>query len=572
MKKEDLVIGKEYSCIVNDKEVLLDNIKGKLEDKEFNGNAILKLVKIDFSGTPIFKFVRALETKKISELEREDNGKQYSFDVLVESVTETSGPLVLKLNDGSGFIYAKSFTPGRKAYLDIKTGDIIRAKLFIKVYENKKEAEFLGGYKVNKEMEEEVSKRINEEKEKRSIPKNKEFLIKSEHYDAMKETFIKAANLIRRAIIDSRKIIIRHHADCDGYCGGIALERAILPLIIEEHKSETTASYYYRRNPSRTPFYEYADATKDLSYSLEWIEKYEEKPPLIILADFGSSEEDLLAIKKLKIYDAQVIVIDHHQPFLENKSSPIREIVEVHLNPHLFGFNESITAGMLCSELSRFINENVKNIELLPALSGLGDKVNGKEIEEYLKIASEIVDLGFLKKVAKCIDFEAYYLGFVESRSLIDDLLGSNIEKQKKLVELLTKDIERREKEQLKIIQDLKSLKEVNGFKIFMLNLDEISLRSEFPPPGKITGMAYDIFSEHGKLRDVIVLGIGSDYITVRTSLEKFNTVNAIEYLKERINSGFISGGGHKMAGTIKFVKAVREKILEELINYLKNI
>ncbi|MGB9749154.1 MAG: DHH family phosphoesterase [Candidatus Woesearchaeota archaeon] len=572
MKITDLIVGKEYSCFVEGRIVKLNSIKGKLEDKEFNGNAILKLAKIDFSGTPVFKFVRASESKRISELGKEDNGKQYAFDVLVESVTETSGPIVFKLNDGSGFIYAKSFSPGKRAFSDIKTGDIIRAKLFIRVYDNKKEAEFLGYDDLNQERKEEVSRNIDEEKDKRSIPKNQEFIIKSECYDAMKETFLKAATLIRRAIIDSRKIIIRHHADCDGYCGGIALERAILPLIIEEHKNETTASYYYRRSPSKTPFYEYADATKDLSYSLEWIEKYEEKPPLIILADFGSSEEDLLAIKKLKIYDAQVIVIDHHQPFLHEEECPVKKIVEVHLNPHLFNFNESITAGMLCSELSRFINENASNIELLPALSGLGDKVKGREIEEYLKIASNRIDLEFLKKVAKCIDFEAYYLGFVESRSLIDDLLGSNIEKQKKLVELLMQDIERREKEQLKIIQDLKEEKEVNGFRIFMLNLDEISLRAEFPPPGKITGMAYDFFSERGKLMDVIVLGIGSDYITIRTSLEKFNTVRAIEHLKKKISSGFISGGGHKMAGTIKFVKAVREKILEELIDYLKNL
>ncbi|MEM2121322.1 MAG: hypothetical protein QXU20_01525, partial [Candidatus Woesearchaeota archaeon] len=147
---------------------------------------------------------------------------------------------------------------------------------------------------------------------------------------------------------------------------------------------------------------------------------------------------------------------------------------------------------------------------------------------------------------------------------------GINIDKQEKLVQLLIKDIERREKEQLKIINDFKEIKEVNGFKVYMLNLDEITMRAEFPPPGKITGMAYDYFSENGKEKDVIVLGIGSDYITVRTSLEKFNTVKAIQHLKSKINSGFISGGGHKMAGTIKFVRAARERILEELINYLK--
>ncbi len=570
---EKLTLGKIYIGDVNGKLVKVGNIVGTLSEGSFNGKAYVKLVRMNYPGKPVFSFQGPYLKKKISDIGLEDSGKQLSFDVVVDSIIETTGPTIFRFDDGSGSIEAKSFVPGRRAFPELKEGDTIKAKLFLRVFKNKKDAEFISYKRIEGGEREKLLESIESLKEERTKPKKIDFLVKSQCYEKLRDELVKAASIIKRAIIDSRQIIIRHHADCDGYCAAIALERAIIPLIVEQHKNESSAFSYYRRAPSRTPFYEYSDATKDLSYNLQSFYKIGKKPPLIIIVDNGSTEEDLLAIKKVRIYNAQVIVVDHHQPILRNGRSLTSDFVDAHINPYLVGFDANITAGMLCTELSRMINEKISNVDFLAALSGLGDKSKCAEMQEYLKIAeSRGFSEDYLRKVAKCVDFEAYYLGFIESRSLVDDLLGSDLNKQKQLVELLNEDIENRKNEQLRIIKAFVKEETLGKVRIYKLNLDDISLRMEFPPPGKITGIAYELYSEKGNVENIIVLGISDDYIVVRSSLPKFNTNKVIEFLKERIGFGFISGGGHERAGTIKFVRGVKDRVIDEIKEYIKGV
>ena len=124
-----------------------------------------------------------------------------------------------------------------------------------------------------------------------------------------------------------------------------------------------------------------------------------------------------------------------------------------------------------------------------------------------------------------------------------------------------------------------------NGIRIVMLDLENISLRSEFPPPGKITGLAYWMLlnninkpnglnntNEPMKKQEtkLLVLGIASDYVTIRTNIEGFNTNKIIDYLQERIGFGFISGGGHENAGTVKFISGVKEGVINGVKEFLK--
>src|SRR3989338_1009916 len=75
----------------------------------------------------------------------------------------------------------------------------------------------------------------------------------------------KAADLIIDAIESRTPIIVRHHLDSDGYTGGVALERAILPLVNKKHTRERDAFYYFRRLPCKAPFYSQEDALRDIS-------------------------------------------------------------------------------------------------------------------------------------------------------------------------------------------------------------------------------------------------------------------------------------------------------------------
>ncbi len=577
---DKVIINKYLNGEIINKEDVKEKHKDPLK------SCVLKLKRVSNSKIE-FLFIKEFEPK-IGSISKDWSGKQFEFIVRIDSIIETTGPVIMKLYDGSGFIEARTT---QSLIQNLKTGDIIKVRLFIRFKGKKREAELMS-YKLLGEDEldkaRELIKRREEEKAK---PETTEFLIRSDCYSKLKQEFVKAASIIRNAIFEARPIIIRHHADCDGYSGAIALERAILPLIAKEHGSESATFWYYKRAPSRKPFYEYSDATKDLSFNLDTTAR--KKPPLIIIVDNGSTREDLLGIKKVKIYDAKVIVIDHHLPIIEDGRVLTNEFVDAHINPHLVGYDGNITAGMLSFELARFINKDFssekKNL-LLPALSGVGDKSNCAEQEEYLRIAAENgFSKDYLKKLAECVDFEAYYLGFVESRSIIDDLLGGNVEKQEKLIELLREDIEYRKKEQIKIIKETMRTEEIkgatNGIRIVMLDLENISLRSEFPPPGKITGLAYWMLlnninkpnelnntNEPMKKQEtkLLVLGIASDYVTIRTNIEGFNTNKIIDYLQKRIGFGFISGGGHENAGTVKFISGVKERVIDGIKEFLK--
>ena len=61
------------------------------------------------------------------------------------------------------------------------------------------------------------------------------FLINSKYLDLLSPKIKKASETILEAIDNHIPILIRHHADCDGYTGAIAIEKAVLPLIIKKH-------------------------------------------------------------------------------------------------------------------------------------------------------------------------------------------------------------------------------------------------------------------------------------------------------------------------------------------------
>ena len=63
-----------------------------------------------------------------------------------------------------------------------------------------------------------------------------------------------AAKAIRRAVLDGRSILVRHHADADGICAGVAIEKAVVPLLKEINNSNDAEWHFFKRAPSKAPF------------------------------------------------------------------------------------------------------------------------------------------------------------------------------------------------------------------------------------------------------------------------------------------------------------------------------
>ncbi|MBT4352638.1 hypothetical protein HOD20_08955 [archaeon] len=383
-----------------------------------------------------------------------------------------------------------------------------------------------------------------------------EFTIKSEKFEKLKPKFIEISNYIKDWINDRKPVLIKHHNDCDGHSAGIAMEMAILPLI-KKNGGYTNKSY--KRAVSRTPFYDYSDALRDVDSFA-----YFSQSPLVIVLDHGSTKESILSLNKLKENGAKIIIIDHHNPSKkEEGSNEVEDYVDLFLNPHTSGFGSEIVTGMLCTELARFINSNIEIPKQIPALSGTADKSNCDEYDIYLKNSG--FDKAYLEKWAMCIDFESFYVRNYNSNA-VRDMFEEN-ERTKNSIEMISKVVENRFKMLLPTLHKYSETTNINGINYSEIHLFKFSQRSYFPTTSKVTSYF------HKKIEGPkITLGILDDSISFRLGDVKYLTLHLlISYLKEKLPYAQIDGGGHIFAGTIRFAKGAKEDVLEESKKFIKD-
>ncbi|MDO8564220.1 MAG: hypothetical protein Q7R87_04380 [Nanoarchaeota archaeon] len=492
------------------------------------------------------------------------------LNAMVNSVAQTAGPSLFSLTDGTGSLIAKAFEgAGVRAYPDIDEGDFVEVVFTMKEYNNMLEADVMKLHKLSGPAADKVRLHIQNLQRERAKPKDVQFLVKNKVLDKLKDRYLKAATEIRLAIIMNRPIIIRHHNDADGYSSGFALERAVLPLILEQHGNKKALATHYTRSPSATPFYEIEDSIKDTAHSLTGHARFAEKIPLTVIVDTGSGEESLLAIKQGRIHGIDFIVVDHH--FFEK--DVISDEVLVHINPFLVGEDGAkISAGMLCAELAKFINADA-HVEYIPAMAGYADMIDNKEImDSYLKIAEkEGYTKQLLHDIATVIDFVSTKLRFMEAREYVEVLFGEPMAQQKKLVGLLAPYIRGLEVQALEVAKSAVKKEKIGKTNMNLLFIEETFSRGIYPKPGKVNGMLHDFMQKEGE-SNLLSLGVLSDAVTMRASDEsKFSVHEFIAYCKKNIPEAFVNGGGHKNAGAIRFVPSQREKVLEAFRIFIRS-
>lgn len=505
---------------------------------------------------------------------RDGSKKSASIFGKVNRVVQTGGPTVFVVSDGTGSLSLKGFVgPGARAFPEIEEGDSIRATIRIEEFKGEVEGEIIRIKKLSEEEEKvfvDSLKKIERDRAKVVPP---EFLVESRILDKLKDYFVKAATEIRLAVIQDRPIIVRHHNDADGYSSGFSLERAILPLVEEQHGSEKAGWEFFQRAPCAAPFYEIDDSIRDTAQSLRNVAKFSNKMPLIIIADNGSSPEDLMAIKQGKVHGSDFIVVDHH--FFDE--DVISKEVLVHINPFLVNEDGSnFSAGMLCSELARFINPDVKNISQIPAMSGYADRIdlgNPGVMKAYLKIAEEE---GYTKQllsdIALVIEYVSAKVRFMEVREYIEVLFGEPRDRQKALVHLMAPFIRELDKKGLKIAKANAKIERVG-----QTNLQSIYVEESFPgfgffpKPGRAVGLVHDYAKEEKGISSLVTVGIMNTAITIRATDEaNFSVHELIKYIDKKLPESFVEGGGHKNAGSITFLPNKQKEVVELMKEFIK--
>lgn len=523
----------------------------------------------------LIKLKKDVARTRIGDITNKYVGKPVRLVGEVIQIQQTSGPTIFTISDETGTTWAAAFDePGVRVYPNINIGNIVEVLGEVSLHSGKIQIESESIQRLHGSESVEARQRIDEAIDQRAEPENTETLIQSPVLEDLKGRMGDAAKAIRRAVLDGRSILVRHHADADGICAGVAVEKAVIPLLKEMNVSNDAEWHFFKRAPSKAPFYELEDVVKDLSFALEDLERHGQKLPLLVLLDNGSTEEDILALMKVKIYDIEVVVVDHHYPGeVQEGMVEVDEYVDVHVNPYLVGGDSQITAGALAVEIAKMINPDVKEKLLhLPGIAAVGDHARSPEAEQYIKLAgSKGYDEDDLERIAGCIDFEAFYLRFMNGRGIIDTILGlGNREKHVKLVDALYKESQRRVEWQLKAaLPNLKSQRLPNGIVFNVLDVEKYAHKFTFPAPGKTCGFVHDsVVQKYGDEHPIVTLAYGPDFGVIRATdavndIYGFNLNNIILKLADEIPQAGIDGGGHECAGSLKFLEGLSKEVLK---------
>lgn len=520
-----------------------------------------------------FKKQTNVEHVFIQDISSDSFKKRVLVKGKIDRVVQTGGPTVFVMTDGTGTLSLKGFIkPGERAYPEIDEGDTVKATITIEEFNGEIEGDISSMIKLSENEANELKEKISEIERERAEVDFKGFMVNSPILEKLKDSFINAATEIRLAVIQNRPIIIRHHNDTDGYSSGFALERAILPLIQRQHGTAKAGWEFLTRAPCSAPFYEIDDSIRDTANSLRNVAKFSNKMPLIIIADNGSSPEDLFAIQQGKVHGMDFIVIDHH--FFDK--DVISDEVLSHINPFLVGENGSaFSAGMLCSELGKIINPEVENIKQIPAMAGYADRIdiiNPDVMEKYLKIAEgEGYSKELLSNISNVIEYVSAKLRFMEAREYIEVLFGEPRTQQGKLVNLMAPYIKKLDSQGLEMAKANAKIEKIGNVNLQMVDIGAAFPGfGFFPKPGRCIGMVHDSAMTENKMDKLVTAGIMGTAITLRaTDAANFSVHDLINYIDKELPHSFVNGGGHKNAGSINFVPSVKDEVVELMKTFI---
>jgi len=508
---------------------------------------------------------------KIREISFDMEGQSVSIQGKITDIYKTSGPLVFRIFDGDE-LRSVVFNPVED-YYSLKVGDYVRFYGTLSVRRENVELQISKFEKLNADELKLIKNEIENsflDRIKRDIP---DFLCDSEVYKNMEKIFLEAMICIKKAVLQERMIIIRHHNDCDGITAGVSLEKAISSYADKEKKKDCKIF----RKPCAAPYYDIEDALKDIDLYFS----FSKKKPLLIIADNGSTDSDLDGIIRTKIYDFEIGVIDHHPPTKDvNGEYTIDKYVSFHINPHIYSGDSNLCTGMLAYELARMIDSNMDNYAIhMPALAGIGDKSKGNEMNRYLEISP--FNSEELEKIKLALDHEAYYLKRFSLSSFIEDIMmiGDN-DKGRLIIDYVFDEIEKKRNSQWALIQKYIQIKNMaDKFDLITLDIDKLISKGEFPSPGRTLGFVHNKYIWENKIneddRAIITLGFAEDYLVIRATNKAksigFDLNNIIKQLKE-VYLEEVQGGGHPGAGTIRFVPILKDEVKKVSLEYIEKI
>jgi RecJ-like exonuclease len=285
------------------------------------------------------------------------------------------------------------------------------------------------------------------------------------------------------------------------------------------------------------------------------------------MLDNGSTEEDTAAYRNLAHYDVPILVVDHHHP----DPDALDGLVETHVNPYLYDEDYRITTGMLSVEIARMIDPTVTDeLRHVPAVAGLSDRSEAAAMDNYLALAAEAGhDESHLRDVGEALDYATYWLDYSAGREFINDVLEVNCddyERHETVVDMLAERARRDVSDQLDAtLQHVTREQLDSGAALYRIDVNRHARRFTYPAPGKTTGKIHD--QQVAETDDpVITIGFGPDFAVLRSDGVRLDIPEMVSELQEELPGGGVSGGGHLVVGSIRFVPGMREAVIDALV------
>ncbi|MFB6101317.1 MAG: DHH family phosphoesterase [Haloplanus sp.] len=585
---EDVDIGNYYHAVVNGIVAygvfvdISDNVSGLVHESNLSGEydvgdrLLVRLDEIRENGDMAFeeatlddyRTVAVDHRPTVTPVDDLSVGETATIEGTISQIKQTAGPTVFRCCDATGIVACTAFEEaGVRAYPEVELDDPVRIEGTVEEHEGSPQIEVESLDLLTGDEAEAVRERVDAGLSERAEPHDVEPLVEWEAFESLRPELRQVARRLRRTVLDGRPIRVRHHADGDGMCASLPVQVALERFIRAVHDDEDAPRHLIKRLPSKAPFYEMEDVTRDLNFALEGRERHGQKLPLLLMLDNGSTEEDVPAYENLAHYDVPIVVVDHHHP----DPGAVNDLLDSHVNPYLHGEDYRITTGMMCVELARMIDpEMTDELRHVPAVAGLADRSKAETMESFVDLAG---DAGYgrddLVRIGEALDYVAHWLRYSEGKTLVSDVLNVDCDddhRHQELVDFLADRAERDIDRQLAALDPhVEHERLSNDAHLYRVDLDDFAYRFTYPAPGKTTGNLHDRkVEETGE--PVITIGYGPDFAVLRSDGVRLDIPEMVAELNEEVVGGGVSGGGHLVVGSIKFVKGMRNEVIDSLV------
>ncbi|MEF8809220.1 OB-fold nucleic acid binding domain-containing protein, partial [Natronomonas sp.] len=461
----------------------------------------------------------------------------------IVSARQTSGPTVFEVRDETGVVDCAAFEEaGVRAYPDIEADDIVRLDGEVRLRRDEIQVETESLVELTDDARDAVETRMDEALDAAASPETTELLGDDDALEPLADDVSEAATVIRRAVLESRPVVVRHDATTDGYVAGAAIERAVLPLVEDQHASADAVYHYFDRRPLEDGVYDMNDATKDATRMLGDREQHDEKLPLFVFAAAGSTEASLDGLELLDIYGAPRVVLDG-----QSADDAVVDEIDTLVTA------EDRTAATVAANVAAATNDDVRDdLRHLPAISFWEDAP-----ETYTDLASEAgVDADAAQKLREAIALKAFYQSYEDKRELIIDLL---FEKRTGLAEQVSEQFRTKLEAELDTATPNLDERDVDGVTVAVLDTEAYTHTYDFPP----TRLLLDELDR--RLDADVVIGVGKDELHVRTDTDLDLEAVVASLQLEAPDAGVSDPGARRPK--IEFLAGERDAVLDAVVD-----